>query len=66
MTADPLVDAATLAASVAADAPPTVLDVRWTLGGPSGAAAYAAALYVGSWSHWVTDPDRPVATGAAL
>ncbi|WP_329108511.1 sulfurtransferase [Micromonospora sp. NBC_01699] len=23
-----------------------------------------AALYVGSWSQWVTDPDRPVATGA--
>jgi thiosulfate/3-mercaptopyruvate sulfurtransferase len=23
-----------------------------------------AALYVGSWSHWLTDPDRPVATGA--
>lgn len=24
-----------------------------------------AALYAGSWSQWCTDPDRPVATGAA-
>jgi thiosulfate/3-mercaptopyruvate sulfurtransferase len=22
-----------------------------------------AALYAGSWSHWCTDPERPVATG---
>jgi len=26
-------------------------------------AGVPAALYVGSWSNWVTDPDRPVATG---
>jgi thiosulfate/3-mercaptopyruvate sulfurtransferase len=27
-------------------------------------AGYPAALYVGSWSNWITDPGRPVATGA--
>jgi thiosulfate/3-mercaptopyruvate sulfurtransferase len=29
-----------------------------------GLAGLPAALYVGSWSNWVADPARPVATGA--
>jgi thiosulfate/3-mercaptopyruvate sulfurtransferase len=28
-------------------------------------AGIPAALYVGSWSNWIADPTRPVATGAA-
>jgi thiosulfate/3-mercaptopyruvate sulfurtransferase len=27
-------------------------------------AGYGAALYPGSWSEWISDPGRPVATGA--
>ncbi len=28
-------------------------------------AGVAASLYAGSWSNWVADPARPVATGAS-
>jgi thiosulfate/3-mercaptopyruvate sulfurtransferase len=29
-------------------------------------AGISAAVYIGSWSDWITDPARPVATGAEL
>lgn len=46
-----LIDAADLAAALASDSPPRVLDVRWKLGGPPGAQEFAnghipGAVYV--------------------
>ncbi|GAA1810434.1 sulfurtransferase [Luedemannella flava] len=43
-----LIDAATLAAQLAEPHPPTVLDVRWRLGGPPGRDAYRAGHVPGA------------------
>lgn len=65
------------AASRRKDAPPGPLPPDTPVGAYCGSGVTAAqtvlalelagftrpALYVGSWSHWVTDPSRPVATG---
>ena len=58
------------ARSVTGGSPPTRLDVRWTLGGPSGAAkgripgavSLPATAHLTGPGRW-PDPDRPVATG---
>lgn len=45
--ASPLVDAATLASELAGDSAPVLLDARWRLGGPPGAASYLAVIAAG-------------------
>jgi thiosulfate/3-mercaptopyruvate sulfurtransferase len=69
-----LVSPAALAGELASEPGPVLLDVRWRAYCGSGVTAahevlalalagIPAALYVGSWSNWITDPARPVATG---
>jgi thiosulfate/3-mercaptopyruvate sulfurtransferase len=54
----PLVDAATLAAELAGDSAPVLLDARWRLGGPPGAASYLAGHLPGAV---FVDLDRELA-----
>ncbi len=54
----PLVDAATLAAELAGDCAPVLLDVRWRLGGPPGADSYLAGHLPGAV---FADLDRDLA-----
>ncbi|MEY9872638.1 thiosulfate/3-mercaptopyruvate sulfurtransferase [Streptacidiphilus sp. MAP12-33] len=62
--ANPLIRAAELAALLASDEPPALLDIRWSLGGPPGAEEYAKGHVPGA--HYV-DLDRELASapGAA-
>ena len=53
-----LVDAATLAAELAGDCAPVLLDVRWRLGGPPGADSYLAGHLPGAV---FADLDRDLA-----
>jgi thiosulfate/3-mercaptopyruvate sulfurtransferase len=46
--ADLLVDASSLAAEIAGDRPPVVIDVRWSLAGPPGILAYQAGHLPGA------------------
>ena len=46
--AGPLVDADTLATALAGDGPPTLLDLRWRLGGPPGRDGYRAGHLPGA------------------
>jgi len=47
-SADPVVDAASLARELSGDRPPVVLDVRWRLGGPPGLGSYRAGHLPGA------------------
>lgn len=55
---NPLVDAATLAAELTGDCAPVILDARWRLGGPPGAASYLAGHLPGAA---FVDLDRDLA-----
>jgi thiosulfate/3-mercaptopyruvate sulfurtransferase len=57
-TASPLIDAATLASELAGESAPVLLDARWRLGGPPGAASYLAGHLPGAV---FVDLDRDLA-----
>ena len=60
----PLADAGTLAAELAGDAPPVLLDVRWRLGGPPGIESYRAGHLPGaSYVDLDTDLAGPPGSG---
>jgi len=56
--ASPLIDVPALAAALAGDRPPVVLDVRWRLGGPPGIDSYRAGHLPGAV---FVDLDRDLA-----
>ncbi len=61
---NPLVDAASLAAELAGDARPTLLDLRWRLGGPPGRDSYLAGHLPGAvYADLETDLAGPPGRG---
>jgi thiosulfate/3-mercaptopyruvate sulfurtransferase len=62
-TADPLISVSSLAAALAGEAPPVLLDVRWRLGGPPGIESYQAghlpgAVYVDLDTQLASPPGK--------